>query len=171
MRAPYILFALLAAPVAAFAAGKTAPPAAAGPKAIGTFGDWQAATYPEGGQTVCYAFARAKTSAPALPGRGPVMLTVTQRASGRDAVSLSAGFAYAPNAGVKVAAEAVELDFYTAQRSAFARDGHAAVLAFEKANQAVAHSPGPKGQAVTDTFSLRGFTAAYGAINKACPAK
>ena len=120
---------------------------------------------------MCYAFARAKTSAPALPGRGPVMLTVTQRASGRDAVSLSAGFAYAPNAGVKVAAEAVELDFYTAQRSAFARDGHAAVLAFEKANQAVAHSPGPKGQAVTDTFSLRGFTAAYGAINKACPAK
>lgn len=170
MRAPHILSALLAfsvlAPVAAFAA-----PKAAGPKSIGKFDDWQAVTYAEGGQTVCYAFTRPKSSSPAVPGRGPVLLTVTQRATLRDAISLGAGFTYPARADVKVAADATTLDFYTAHRSAFARDGHAAVAAFKKAVEAVATSPGPKDKPVTDTFSLRGFTAAYNAISKACPPK
>ncbi len=67
-----------------------------GPKAIGRFEDWTAATNSEAGQTVCYAFVRATNSAPALPGRGDVVLTVTERPSGRDAVAISAGFPYPP---------------------------------------------------------------------------
>jgi Invasion associated locus B (IalB) protein len=148
----------------------TKPAKTAGPKAIGKFEDWTAATNKEAGQTVCYAFTRAQSSNPALSGRGDVVLTVTERAGGRDAVALSAGFAYAQNASVAVAIDAQPpLDFYTAQRSAFARDGHATVQAFLKANQLVATSPSPKGQ-VADTFSLKGFNAAYAAIVKACPA-
>ncbi len=101
-----------------------------------------------------------------------MVLTVTQRATGRDAVALSAGFAYPPNAAVTVQVEQNSLPFYTAQRSAFARDGHAAVVAFQKGGKAIAKSPAPRGSGeVTDTFSLRGFTAAYNAIDKACPAK
>ena len=141
------------------------------PKAIGRFDDWEAATHVEAGQTVCYAFTYAQSSVPALPGRDKVVLTVTQRPSGRDAVAISAGFAYAANAAVAVQVDRATFDFYTAQRSAFARDGHAAVLAFEKAGSAVARSPAPHDAEVADTFSLKGFTAAYAAINKACPAK
>ena len=44
------------------------------------------------GQTTCYAFVRAKNSVPALPGRGEVVLTVTERPTGRDTVAISAGF-------------------------------------------------------------------------------
>jgi hypothetical protein len=173
MRAPFLLLALLALPITASAAPATHTPAAKanGPKALGIFDDWQAATYAEGGQTVCYAFTRPKSSTPAVPGRGAVLLTVTQRATLRDAISLGAGFAYPAKAEVKVNADATELDFYTAQRSAFARDGHAAVAAFQKASQAIAHSPEAKGKPVVDTFSLRGFSAAYAAISKACPPK
>ena len=36
---------------------------------------------------------------------------------------------------------------------------------------AIAHSPEAKGKPVVDTFSLRGFSAAYAAISKACPPK
>ena len=140
-----------------------------GPKSIGTFQDWQAATHTEGGQPVCYALTRAKPAG-ALPGRGEVVLTVTQRPTLRDAVAISAGFAYAANAEVKVEAGQAKLDFYTAQRSAFARSGPAAVAAFTKAAHALATSPGPRGP-VADTFSLKGFSAAYAAINKACPPK
>ena len=43
--------------------------------------------------------------------------------------------------------------------------------AFERGATAVARSPGPRGARVQDTFSLRGFTASYEAINKACPAR
>jgi len=171
----FVVFGLAAlAPAALSQTAKPQPkPAfqAAGPKPIGKFEDWTAATNKEGGQTVCYAFTRAASSAPAVSGRGDVVLTVTERPSGRDAVAISAGFAYPPNASVAVVIDAQPaLDFYTAQRSAFSRDGHMAVERFLKGRQLVATSPSPKGARVTDSFSLRGFHAAYAAIVKACPA-
>lgn len=172
MRSPLIAtlcLAALAAQPALAAPKKHVAPAA--PQSIGTFGDWQAATHPEGGQTVCYAFVRASASAPAVPGRGDVVLTVAQRPSGRDAVAISAGFTYPANASVSVEVGDIRLAFYTAGRSAFARDGHAAVAAFNKGAKAVAVSPGPRNTEVRDTFSLRGFGAAYAAATKACPAK
>jgi Invasion associated locus B (IalB) protein len=147
------------------------PAAAAAPRSIGKFEDWQSAIVDQGGQTACYAFTRAAGSTPAVPGRGDVVLTVTQRPTMRDAVAISAGFTYPANAKVTVQVGQPSLDFYTAQRSAFAREGHAAVAAFQRGDRAVAKSPGPHDTTVTDTFSLRGFSAAYAAIDKACPAK
>ena len=142
-----------------------------GPKQIDKFGDWTAATHQEGANTVCYAFVRAQSSSPAVAGRGQVILTVTQRATGRDAVAIEAGFTFAPNANATVQVDQTGLDFYTAQRNAFARDGKAAVAAFQKGSRAIARLPGPKDATVTDTFSLNGFSAAYAAIVKACPPK
>lgn len=162
---------LLALP--AVAETKKPAPAAhaapAGPKKIGEFGDWIAATHQEGGQPLCYAFTRVQSSAPAMQGRGPVILTVTERPSGRDAVAIEAGFSYASNAAVTVQVDQSGLEFYTSGRNAFARDGKAAVAAFSKSARAIARSPAPK--EVTDTFSLKGFGEAYKAIVKACPAK
>jgi hypothetical protein len=147
-------------------------PAVAAPKELGKFDDWIAAAHQESGQTVCYAFTDTKHSAPAVPGRDRVILTVTERLGGRDAVAISAGFEYPKAAAVTVQVETTGLDFYTAQRNAFARDGKAAVAAFAKGTEALARSPGPRdGQVVVDTFSLKGFSAAYAAINKACPAR
>jgi hypothetical protein len=100
-----------------------------------------------------------------------VILTVTQRPTGRDAVAIEAGYAFPANAAVTLQVDQTGLDFYTAQRNAFARDGKAAVAAFQKGSRAIARGPGPKEAQVTDTFSLKGFSPAYGAINKACPAK
>jgi hypothetical protein len=175
MRAVLILLALplLAAGPAPAQPHKPAAAAAKadGPKAIGHFDDWTAATNTEAGQPACYAFVRASRSVPALPGRGEVVLTVTQRPSGRDAVAISAGFLYATNATVTVQVDQTALDFYAAGRSAFARDGHAAAAAFGRGKQVTAHSPGPRKTAVVDTFSLKGFGHAYEAINKACPPK
>ncbi|MFO1028964.1 MAG: invasion associated locus B family protein [Acetobacteraceae bacterium] len=162
--------ALLALPVTANAQKKPAHPTekTAAPKAIGRFDDWTAATHQEQGTTVCYAFTRAQTSSPALPGRGPVILTVTERPSVRDTVAIEAGFVYPANASVTVQVEQTGLDFYTDKRNAFARDGKAAVTAFGKGSRAIARSPGPKEATVTDTFSLKGFGPAYAAITKAC---
>jgi hypothetical protein len=142
---------------------------AAGPQSIGKFEDWTAATHQEGGQTVCYAFTRAQTSSPALPNRGSVILTVTERPSLRDTAAIDAGFTYPPNTNVTVQVDQTGLDFYTSGRNAFARDGKAVVAAFGRGSRAIARSPGAK--EVTDSFSLKGFGAAYAAIVKACPAK
>lgn len=179
---------LLAGPVASAQTSKTAAPAHPAPKAaaarpaakvekptppkeIGQFDDWVAATSVENGQTICYALTYAKHSTPALPGRDKVVLTVTERPTIRDAVAISAGFAYAANAAVTVQADQTALDFYTNARSAFARDGKAAVTAFNRAKELSARSPGPKNATVVDGFSLHGFSAAYAAIAKACPEK
>jgi hypothetical protein len=152
-----------------------APAAANAPKKLGTFDEWTAATHQEGGATVCYAFTYASHSVPTLPGRGEVVLTVTERPTGRDDVALSAGFAYAAGATVTLQVDQTTLDFYTAQpqpgRNAFARDGKAVIAAFGKGKEAQARSPGPREAKVVDTFSLRGFSAAYAAISKACPPK
>ena len=175
-----ILLTGLALLLVAPASGQTPPKSkekhavekkAGGPKPLGTFDDWVAATHQETDQIVCYAFTRAQSSSPTLTGRGPVVLTVTQRRSGRDAVALEAGFLFAPNAFVTVQADQTGLEFYTSQRAAFARNGHAAVVALNKASRAVASSPGPHETKLTDVFSLKGFSAAYAAISKACPPK
>jgi invasion protein IalB len=147
-----------------------ATPAAA-PKMLGKFEDWTAATLVQAGGAACYAFTRAAASSIQISGRVDVVLTVTQRADARDAVAIKAGFAYPANATVIVDVDQAKLNFYTSQRDAFARDGHAAVAAFSKGSKAVAHSPAPRNATVADTFSLRGFSAAYAAINKACPVK
>lgn len=156
-----------------FAAGAAPAKAPDSPprKSIGTFDDWQAATNVEAGQTVCYAFTRGKNASRKLPGRGDVVLTVTRRGAAPDAVALNAGFAYGANASVAVQIDKVTVDFYTAQRYAFARDGVAVIGALQKASSAAAKSPVPKAANVIDSFSLKGFKAAYDAINKACPAK
>ena len=169
--APIVLLALLLAPLATGAAPARHPAAPIPPHSIGKFEDWQAATHLEGDQTVCYAFTRAASSAPTVPGRGEVVLTVTQRTTPRDAVAMSAGFAFPAGTEVQMQVDQAALAFYTDKRNAFARDGRATVSAFGKARQAVAKSPGPHQAAVVDTFSLRGFSAAYAAMNRACPAR
>lgn len=139
-----------------------------GPRRLGDFRDWTAAVHTEAGQKVCYAFTRASRTDPR---RDNVILTVTHRAQGRDQVALSAGYAYPRNAAVTVAVGQAQLAFYTSGSSAFARDGRAAVAAFRAGANAVARGPraGGRGTAA-DTFSLAGFTAAYEAISRECPA-
>ncbi len=177
MRQFFLLSSLLAAAVLvavpAMAQPKHAPvkPAtAAAPKKVGGFDDWIAATHQEGGQLVCYAFTRAQNSMPALPGRSEVVLTVTERPGGRDAVALSAGFTYPAGAEVTMQVDQANHALYTAGRSAFARDGAVLVAAMQKGRGVVARSPGPNKALIVDNFSLRGFTQAYAAIVKACPA-
>lgn len=180
MRTPILLLLSLSVVLAVPAAAQTKKPAptahpaaaaANAPKEIATFGDWTAATHREGDQTACYALTRAQISAPSLPGRGDVVLTVTERPAARDTVAIEAGFDYGKDAAVTVQVDQTGLDFFTRQRDAYARDGKAAVAAFQRGERAIARSPGPKGQQVTDTFSLKGFSAAYAAIVKACPTK
>ena len=119
---------------------------------------------------VCYAFARAQNSTPTIAGRGPVIVTITQRPTLRDSVAIEAGAPYAASAVASVQVDQTTIEFYTDKRNAFARDGKAVANAFAKGSKLVVKSPLQKG-ASTDTFSLKGFSKAYEAIVKACPAK
>ncbi len=154
-----------AAKVTKAAKAAKAPP----PESVGIFGDWQAATHTEAGETICYAFSRPKSSDPALASRGDVVLTVTERAKLRDTVALSAGFDYPAKAIPSVSVDGKKFELYTSGRSAFARDGTALIAAFGKGSDAVFTSPAAKGKVVTDHFSLKGFGAAMRAVLVICP--
>jgi hypothetical protein len=145
---------------------------AGGPVSIGRFDDWEAATLTERGQKVCYAFTRAAASNPRVENRGEVVLVLTHRGRSRDEVAIRSGYTHRANAEaagtVEAAAGNTTLAFFTAGDAAFARDRAAAVAAFERGRSLRLSAPGPRGGAVTDIFSLRGFTAARRAINEAC---
>ena len=161
------LTALAPAPVAVTKA--STPGHVWSPVPIGKFGDWQAATHQENGQTVCYVLSYATSSQPLFQGRGHVVLTVAMRPKNRDAVAILLGYSVLPHAGASVQAGGKILHLYLEGRSAFAPHGHDAVEAFEAGKQAIGHFPGPRGLTLTDVFSLNGFAAAYAAIVKACP--
>lgn len=142
------------------------------PRKLGEFEAWTAATT---GDALCYAFARPRAAGAAAGRRGEaVLLVVTHRREGRDQVALRAGYAYPRNGdagdAVQVVVGAKSLGFYTAQDSAFARDGAAAVAALKSGREAVVKGPPPTGRGeVRDTFPLAGFAAAYAAISRECP--
>ena len=147
MRYPLLTLLLLSLSLPAHAAGPRAAPTP-----DGSFGDWRAATVEEAGKLVCYAFTNSTASTPAVPGRDDVIMTVTHRPSGRDAVALMADLAYPPAAEVQVQVEKAELPFYTSGQSVFARDEDAVVAAFKDGLEAVAKSPRKAGPPVTDTL-------------------
>ena len=144
---------------------------AAGPRALGTFQSWTAATHTENGAKVCYAFARAARTE-GITGRNPqsISLLVTHRPNGRDQVAIRSGYTFARGAELRLVIGQAELPAYTSQDSAFLRDGRAAVTAMRGGREALARAPGPNGRGTaTDVFPLAGFTAAYEAISRECP--
>jgi hypothetical protein len=139
-----------------------------GPVSLGNFGDWTAATYGVGAAKACYAFTTAQSSAPALPGRGPALLVVTERKSAHDEVTLSAGYTYPAKPTVTLDIDGNDISFYTQGQTAFTTNGAAAITDFQQGSSAKATSTAPGGP-VIDNFSLAGFSDAYNAITAACP--
>ena len=163
--APAALAPVLLAPPAA------AQQAAAQPRKLGQFQSWTAAVHTEAGQKICYAFTRA-SKAEGVVNRpaSQVLLTVTHRPQGRDAVALRAGYAYPRNAEVRVQVGSNEFTFYTSGSDAHGRDGAAAVRAFRGGREVAARGPGPNNRGnASDSFALAGFAQAYDAISRECP--
>jgi hypothetical protein len=148
--------------------GVSAAAFAAGPTSLGVFADWTSAQYGSGSARVCYAFTRAIGSAKTP---SAAMIIVSERSSSRDEVVVNATAAYPPKTEVAVQVDRQPpMSFYTAGRSAFSRDGRATVIGLQKGSTATA-AWAAKGGKHTEKFSLAGFSAAYGAIVKACPAR
>lgn len=141
------------------------------PQRLGNHQQWTAATHTENGQKVCYAFTRATRGEGGPQNRTTVTLTVTHRPNGRDQVALSVGYPYPRGAEARISVGDRDFTSYAVTgSSAFFQQGAQMIAAFRSGREAVARSPGPPGRgAVTDTFSLSGFSNAYEAISRECP--
>ena len=148
-----------------------AAPAADGPKPLGVFSSWTAATYGAGADKACYAFTLSQVPKAAKATKTtPARLTVTERGDSRDEISLAQGITYSKHAKVTLTVGSTDLKFFYKDAMAYALHKGPTIQAFLAGNAVTATASAPHAADVVDHFGLDGFSAAYQAIVKACPA-
>ncbi len=84
-------------------------------------------------------------------------------------ITLSGGHSYPHDASATVAIGHRNFPFFIFEHSAYARESAAALQALKRGVTAVATLKEPHRGSFRDKFSLKGFTVAYGLIEKLCP--
>ena len=159
---------------ATFAIAET-PAHAQEAKLIGTFGDWEA--YIRGGKAdrFCYIVSKPK-EASLRSRRGDIFLLVWHRPAKKefDVVQVDAGYAFKKDSEVEVKIGGDEWRLFTRDSNAWTyKGGDDAnfVKAMRKGARLVVKGTSSRSNPTTDSYSLRGVTAAHRAMNKACGRK
>ncbi|PWC36652.1 hypothetical protein TSO352_15160 [Azospirillum sp. TSO35-2] len=153
-----------------------APAAAADPRHLGTFKDWNAFAFEENGRKVCYMSSQPKKSDPAKAKRGDVYALVTHRPAEKtlDVVSIIVGYPFKKGSDGDVTIDGKAFKLFTDGETAWARDpetDRAVTAALRNGKQMVVKGVSGRGTKTTDTYSLDGVGQAYDAINEACGVK
>ena len=140
---------------------------------IGAFNAWEAYSFKENEQIVCYIVSQPTKKRGDYKRRGDVFAMVTHRPGekSRDVVSFYAGYTLEKGSSVDVRIGSGRFDMFTAADAAWARTKNAdaaLVRAMIRGAGMVVKGTSRFGTLTTDTYSLRGFTAAYRAISRAC---
>ena len=143
---------------------------------IGNFGDWETYRESEGGKAVCYMGSQPKKAKGKYKKRGDTYILVTHRPAEKslNVISIKAGYTYQSGSEVDVVIGETTFKMFTDAGHAFAYDSKtdgAIVKAMIRGARMIIKGTSSRGTQTTDTYSLKGFTAAYKAINKACEVK
>ena len=141
---------------------------------LGTYEDWSAYNFNDGTEHVCYMASSPTKSQGKYSRRDDVFLIVTHRPESKsfNVVNVVAGYTYKSTSKPQLAIDknkAIELKRH--ENTAWAKDGatdEKLVAQMKKGSSAVLIGTSARGTKTTDTFSLKGFSKAYEAINKAC---
>lgn len=150
-----------------------APAVAAEAKRIGTFDAWSAFSFGDGQSKLCYVHSVPESSDGDYTRRGETYVQITHRPAEKslNVIGITAGYVYKPGSEAEVEIDGNKHTLFTNGDGAWARDakGDAALVAAMKAgNTMIVRGTSTRGTLTIDTYSLRGFTAAHNAINKAC---
>jgi len=165
---------LLVAALAVGAGGAGAQTAAPASGFIDNFDDWSAFSEQENGKPLCYIASLPKKSEGDYSQRGDTYMLVTHRPAEKATgeVSVRAGYTYREGSEVEARIDGGgAFMLFTDQGFAWARDtrtDRALIAAMRAGATLVVKGTSSRGTLTTDTYSLKGFTAAYEAINKAC---
>ena len=147
-------------------------PASAG-TSLSKHGDWEAFTGRESGKLVCYMGAVPTKSQGKYTKRGRTFLLITHRPAekSKNVISLQAGYTFKKTSEVELAIGETSFKLFTDEQWAFASDtatDNELVKSMIGGAALVVRGLSSRGTQTTDTYSLKGFTAAYKAIGKAC---
>lgn len=153
-----------------------AEPPAKGEGLIEVSGDWSAFAVMEGGKPVCYVGSEPQKAEGNYKKRGDTFILITHRPAEKaiGVFSLNAGYTYKPGSEVEAVIGGLSLRLFTDGSYAWAYDAKAdaaLVKAMKGGKSLVVKGTSSRGTETTDTYSLKGFTAAYFAASKACNIK
>ena len=167
---PFFLLIFTFATICALVIGSTSRVSA---ESLGVHGDWSVFKTAESNGNVCYIGAEPEKAEGNYDKRGEVYLLVTQRPGVKelDVVSVRAGYQYRKGSDVSVVIGGASFALFTSEGHAWARDPEtdkALVKAMKRGSKMVIKGTSWRGTETTDTYSLKGFTAAYNASRNAC---
>jgi len=145
------------------------------PKSLGTFSNWEAVTFQEGGNTGCYITSVPSKKEGAYTSRDRTYALVTHRPADKtfNVVTIVAGYTYKEGSEVTIRIGGNSFRLFTNKDAAWAPDEETdkrIVQAMIKGNGMIVEGISSRGTKTTDTYSLIGFTKAFRAIADACKA-
>ncbi len=149
---------------------------AAEPKNMGEFGDWIAYLYTEDNNKVCYMVSKPKKQEGDYAKRGDVFVLITHRPAEKstNVFSFVAGYPYKTDSDVSVNIGQQNFKLFTQNETAWAADAatdNRLATAIRSGSSMVVKGVSAKGTLTTDTFGLKGSSAAHAAISKECGIK
>lgn len=145
----------------------------AAPSQIGTFQDWSAYEYREGGEKVCFILSRPTRKGGAERSRGDAYVMVTFRTADRvrDEVSVNFGATLREKSQAQMRIGGTTVPLVTDRDTAWTTNpgqDRVAVEAMIRGADMRITGVSSAGTAMEDTYSLMGVTAARQAISRAC---
>lgn len=146
---------------------------AAEPRLIGTYGAWSAYVFSENGNNVCYMAAQPEKAEGNYTRRGDIFALITHRpAEGtKNVFSYMAGYPYKAGSDVTVRIGSQRYTLFTQDETAWAPDAatdNKIADSVRRGSEIIVKGTSTRGTATTDTYSLKGSSAAHDAINKEC---
>ena len=141
-------------------------------KRIGQHGDWDAYTRGTGNSQFCYMVSKPQ-SASLQSRRGEIFFLVWHRPGQKefDVVQVDIGYPFKEASVVEVRVGEDSWSLFTKEESAWTykqADDKALVAALRKGARMTVKGTSGRNNPTTDSYSLKGTSAAYAAINKAC---
>ena len=143
-------------------------------KNLGTFGEWTAYTYNGEGGKLCYIATQPTKSTGKYSKRDDVFLMVTHRPAEKafNVVNTVAGYTYKKGSKPTLTIDKKKaITLVSHEDTAWAKDNKTdkqLVSQMKAGSTAVLRGTSRRGTAITDTFSLKGFSKAYREISEAC---
>jgi len=168
MRSPVSIIAVVAA---LLLFGVTVP--AMGDNVVGAFGKWNVQTYMEKRGKVCLMWSQPERSEGNYTRRGDVYAYVTHRPVNKrlNEISISIGYPFKKGSALNVSIGKVRFKMFSDGNTAWNRqatDDAKMVKAMRSGAAMMVHGISRRGTKTKDTFSLKGFTKAYAAMNRSC---
>ena len=144
------------------------------PRELGTFNAWTAFSDGAGADRYCYMVATPESAALA-DRRGDIYVLVYHRPEGEEfnVVQVDIGYTFQDGAEAEITIKDETWKLFTREGTAWAysaEDDKAIVAAMRKGLTMNVKGTSSRGNPTTDEYSLRGVSAAHGAISRACTA-